>query len=54
MQVAFKNQTNGFSSDPYSAADSHYYVSEVLKGYKDSKSVVKEHLTTSLQILKSM
>ena len=42
------------AADPYSLSYSQYYVSEVLRTYQDPSSTAREHLTTSLQILKSM
>ena len=41
-----------FNSNPYSPRHNTYYVSELVRAYKDEQSLAKEHLHTSLNILK--
>lgn len=40
--------------DPYSPRSASYYVSEVVKSYKQGESAAREHLTQSIQILKTL
>jgi hypothetical protein len=41
-----------FERDPYSPKHNIYYISEIIKTYKDDKSLGREHLLTSLHIFK--
>ncbi len=41
-----------FENNPYSPRHNIYYISEIIKSYKDDKSLGREHLLTSLHILK--
>lgn len=41
-----------FEKDPYSPKHNIYYISEIVKSYKDDKSLGREHLLTSLHIFK--
>ncbi len=41
-----------FEKDPYSPKHNIYYISEIVKSYKDEKSLGREHLLTSLHIFK--
>lgn len=54
MQVPENTNLKSPSFNPYSPRHSNYYISEIIKNYKDPKSNAREHLTTSLQILKAM
>jgi hypothetical protein len=40
--------------NPYSPRSPTYYVSEVAKSYREPRSAAREHLTQSLQILKTL
>jgi hypothetical protein len=54
IQVPENQEFHKPEENPYSPRNSTYYVSEVIKNYRDPKSSVKEHLDTSLQILKAL
>lgn len=41
-------------ADPYSPRSATYYVSEVVKNYRLAESAAREHLTQSMQILKTL
>lgn len=41
-----------FNSNPYSPRHNTYYVSELVRAYLDERSLAREHLTSSLNILK--
>jgi hypothetical protein len=41
-----------FEKNPYSPKHNIYYTSEIVKSYKDDKSLGREHLLTSLHIFK--
>jgi hypothetical protein len=41
-----------FDTNPYSPRNSTYYVSELVKAYRDELSLPREHLLTSLHIMK--
>lgn len=43
-----------FHSNPYSPRHNVYYVSELVRAYKDEQSLAKEHLLNSLNILKML
>jgi hypothetical protein len=45
-------ELHSFEKDPYSPRHNVYYVSEMVKSYLDEKSLAREHLLTSLHILK--
>ena len=42
------------STSPYSTRNNTYYVSEIIKNYKDRRSAAREHIISSLQILKAL
>jgi hypothetical protein len=54
MQVPETKSVPVSNVNECSPSNSTYYLSEVLKSYKDAQSPVREHLTTSLQILKAL
>ena len=41
-----------FDKNPYSPKHNVYYISEIIKSYRDDKSLGREHLLTSLHIFK--
>lgn len=41
-----------FDKNPYSPKHNIYYISEIIKSYRDEKSLAREHLLTSLHIFK--
>lgn len=51
-QVPEHKELHTFDKDPYSPRHNIYYISEIIKSYKDEKSLAREHLLTSLHILK--
>lgn len=53
-QVPESTSTHVLLQNPYSPRSHNYYLSEVVKHYKDSKSAAREHLATSIQILKTL
>lgn len=54
IQVPENGELHLPAFNPYSPRSQTYYVSEVIKNYKDLKSTVREHLATSIQILKTL
>lgn len=44
-------ELHAFERDPYSPKHNIYYVSEIVRAYKDVKSLAREHLQTTLQIM---
>lgn len=40
-----------FSQSPYSPRHNIYYVSEIVRAYKDDRSLAREHLLTTMQIM---
>ena len=50
-QVPERKELHTFVQNPYSPRHNIYYVSEVVRAYKDSKSLAREHVHTSLQIM---
>jgi hypothetical protein len=54
-QVPKQNkELHSLAFNPYSPRHNLYYVSEVTRAYKDEKSLVREHLLTSIHILNIM
>ena len=51
-QVPEHKELHSFEKNPYSPKHHIYYISEVIKSYKDDKSLAREHLLTSLHIFK--
>ena len=45
-------QLHTFTNNPYSPRHKIYYVSELVRAYKDERSLAREHLNTTLNILK--
>lgn len=45
---------HSFDHNPYSPRHNMYYVSEITRAYKEEKSIAREHLLTSIQLLKIM
>jgi hypothetical protein len=45
-------ELHSFEKNPYSPKHNIYYISEIIKSYKDDKSLGREHLLTSLHIFK--
>jgi hypothetical protein len=50
-QVPERKELHSFDKNPYSPRHSIYYVSEVIRAYTDPKSLAREHLNTSLQVM---
>lgn len=46
------SELHTFENNPYSPKHSIYYISEIVKSYRDDKSLAREHLLTSLHIFK--
>lgn len=40
--------------DPYSPRHNVYYVSEIVRAYKEENSLAREHLVSSIQLLKML
>lgn len=53
-QVPEHAELKTFNSNPYSPRHNVYYVSELIRAYMDEKSLAREHLNTSLSILKML
>lgn len=53
-QVPQQKDLKYFDSNPYSPRSSVYYVSEVAKAYKEERSIAREHLISSMQLLRTM
>lgn len=54
-QVPKQNkELHSFDHNPYSPRHNMYYVSEIVKAYKEEKSLAREHLLTSMQLLRIM
>lgn len=53
-QVPQHKELRYFDFNPYSPRSNTYYVSEVLKAYKEEKSQVREHLLSSMHLLKTL
>jgi hypothetical protein len=51
-QVPEQAELRTFNSNPYSPRHNVYYVSELIRAYQDEKSLAREHLVTSLNVLK--
>ena len=51
-QVPEQAELRTFNSNPYSPRHNLYYVSELIRAYQDEKSLAREHLVTSLNVLK--
>ena len=47
-------ELHNFDYNPYSPRHNMYYVSEITRAYKEDKSLAREHLLTSMQLLKIM
>jgi hypothetical protein len=43
-----------FEKNPYSPKHNIYYISEIIKSYRDDKSLAREHLLTSLHIFRTL
>lgn len=50
-QVPERQQLHTFQKDPYSPRHNIFYVSEIVRAYKDEQSIAREHIQTSLQIM---
>ena len=53
-QVTEHPSASAYVSNAYASAGSTYYLSEVLKSYKVAKSAAREHLISSVNILKAL
>jgi hypothetical protein len=51
-QMPQHEELNTFNINPYSPRHNTYYVSELVRAYQDVRSLAREHLTTSLTIIK--
>jgi hypothetical protein len=51
-QVPEHKELHTVEKNPYSPKHNVYYISEIIKTYKDEKSLGREHLLTSLHIFK--
>lgn len=49
--VPERQELHAFDRNPYSPRHSIYYVSEIVRAYKDAKSLAREHIHTTLQIM---
>lgn len=50
-KVPERKELHSFDKNPYSPRHNIYYVSEIVRAYEDPKSIAREHLHTSLQIM---
>ena len=53
-QVAEHKELHTFEKNPYSPNHNIYYVSEIVRAYKEEKSLAREHLFTSLQVFRML
>jgi hypothetical protein len=53
-QMPEQGELHTFNSNPYSPRHNTYYVSELTRAYLDERSLAREHLVTSLNILKML
>lgn len=53
-QVPVHPTASAFASNAYASATSTYYLSEVVRSYKVAKSAAREHLISSVNILKAL
>lgn len=53
-QVTACPTASAFASNAYASATSTYYLSEVVRSYKVAKSAAREHLISSVNILKAL
>ncbi len=53
-QVSCNKNLKIFAFNPYSPRNHTYYVSEVVRGYKEESSLARDHLITSFQQLKAL
>ena len=53
-QVPQHAQLHSFNTNPYSPRHNVYYVSELVRAINDERSLAREHLVTSLNILKNL
>jgi hypothetical protein len=53
-QVTCKKNLKPLSFDPYSPRHNVYYVSEIVRAYKEEISLAREHLISSIQFLKML
>lgn len=51
-QVPQHKDLHTFAHNPYSPRHSTYYVSEILRAYREEKSLAREHLLTSIEYLR--
>lgn len=51
-QMPERTELHAFTNNPYSPRHNIYYVSELVRAYKDERSLAREHLNTTLNILK--
>lgn len=50
-QVPEHQDYHAFSKNPYSPHHNIYYVSEIVRAYNDDRSLAREHLMTTIQIM---
>lgn len=53
-QVSYKKNLKPMAFDPYSPRHNTYYVSEIVRAYKEENSLAREHLVSSMQLLKML
>ncbi len=51
-QVPQHKDLHSFTQNPYSPRHSIYYVSEILRAYKEEKSLAREHILSSIEYLR--
>jgi hypothetical protein len=53
-QVSCKKNLKPLAFDPYSPCHNIYYVSEIVRAYREENSLAREHLVSSLQFLRML
>ena len=51
-QVPQHKELQTFNFNPYSPRHNIYYVSEIARAYKEAKSLAREHILSSMRILR--
>ena len=53
-QVSYEKKFKPMAFDPYSPRHNIYYVSEIVRAYKEENSLAREHLVNSIHLLKML
>jgi hypothetical protein len=53
-QVPHHKELKSFDFNPYSPRHNTYYVSEIVRAYKEENSLAREHLINSMHLLKML